>query len=90
MGTAPDKLVCRPKVPRWYIFKAKIQFGKILKGLGMEKVGIGTYSMAIWKILWLFGIFYAHMVIIWQFSMLYQEKSGNPVHRRPISTMPLI
>jgi hypothetical protein len=28
------------RVARWYIFKQKYQFGFILEGLGMEKVGI--------------------------------------------------
>jgi hypothetical protein len=41
--------------------------------------------MAIWYILWLFGIFYGHLVyfmVIWyifpRFGKLHQEKSGNP------------
>jgi hypothetical protein len=41
--------------------------------------------MAIWYILWPFGIFYGHLVYImaiWyifpRFGILYQEKSGNP------------
>jgi hypothetical protein len=42
--------------------------------------------MAIWYILWPFGIFYGHLVYfmaIWyifsRFGMLHLEKSGNPV-----------
>jgi hypothetical protein len=41
--------------------------------------------MAIWNILWRFGIFYAHLVhfvFVWYgfsgFGVMYQEKSGNP------------
>jgi hypothetical protein len=43
-----------------------------------------TYFMAVWNILWQFGIFYAslvYFVVIWlifHFGILYQEKSGNP------------
>jgi hypothetical protein len=44
-----------------------------------------AYFMAIWHILWPFGIFYGHLayfMAIWYifpcFGMLYQEKSGNP------------
>jgi hypothetical protein len=43
------------------------------------------YFMAIWNILWRFGIFYDHLVhfvFIWYifsgFGIIYQEKSGNP------------
>jgi hypothetical protein len=43
------------------------------------------YFMAIWYILWQFGIFDGYLVYfvkIWyifsRFGMLYQEKSGNP------------
>jgi hypothetical protein len=37
-----------------------------------------VYYVAIWYILWLFGIF-SH------FGMLYQEQSGNPVEGRGVS-----
>jgi hypothetical protein len=50
----------------------------------MEDVGT---LMAIWSILRLFGILcghWAYFMVIWynfsRFGMLYQEKSGNPVH----------
>jgi hypothetical protein len=43
------------RVARWYIFKPKIPFGKILEGLRMEKVGIFFGHLecitAIWYIL---------------------------------------
>jgi hypothetical protein len=59
-----------------------------------------VYFMTIWSILLPFGLFYCHLVyfiairyILWlfiiffQFGMLYEEKSGNPVvvlaHCRP-------
>jgi hypothetical protein len=78
------------RVARWYILNQKSHFGKILEGLGMEGVGkfYGhlVYFMAIWYILWPFGIFYGHLVylfVIWCIfpvlvHMLYIEKSGNP------------
>jgi hypothetical protein len=34
--------------------------------------------MAIWYILWPFGIFVGHFDIFSLFGILYQEKSGNP------------
>jgi hypothetical protein len=43
------------------------------------------YLMAIWTILWTFGICYAHLihfVLIWyifsSFGIMYKGKSGNP------------
>jgi hypothetical protein len=43
------------------------------------------YLMAIWNVLWTFGIFYDHLVhfvFIWYifsgFGIMHQEKSGNP------------
>jgi hypothetical protein len=41
-------------------------FGLIWEGLGIKKV---RYSMAIWNILWPFGICYSHLVIKWQFGI---------------------
>jgi hypothetical protein len=35
--------------------------------------------MAIWYILWSFGIFSGYLVDYFRFGMLQQEKSGNPV-----------
>jgi hypothetical protein len=34
--------------------------------------------VAIWYILWTFGIFRGYMVYFSRFGMLHQEKSGNP------------
>jgi hypothetical protein len=36
------------------------------------------YFMAIWYILWPFGIFCHNLVNYFNFSMLCREKSGNP------------
>jgi hypothetical protein len=36
------------------------------------------YFMAIWSILWRFGIFYHHLVHFSGFGITNQEKSGNP------------
>jgi hypothetical protein len=43
------------------------------------------YFIALWKILWAFGILHdhsAHFLLIWYissgFGIMYQEKSGNP------------
>jgi hypothetical protein len=60
-------------------FQTKKQFGSILEGLGMEKVGMFycnmEYIMAIWYILWPFG----NLTAIWYISRhLCQEISGNP------------
>jgi hypothetical protein len=53
--------------------------------------------MAIWNILWRFGIFYAQLVhfvfisyIFFGFGIVYQEKSGNPdfQHRLPTTAHP--
>jgi hypothetical protein len=67
-------------VARWYIFRPKITIWVNLEGLAIEDVGIFrphclfycemVYFVAIWYILWAFGICH--------FGMLYQEKSGNP------------
>jgi hypothetical protein len=46
-----------------------------------------VYFMPIWSVLrpfsiscGHFGLFYGHLVHLSRFGMLYQEKSGNPVH----------
>jgi hypothetical protein len=60
----------------------KSQFGSILEGLGMVKVGIffGSleFIMDIWYMLWTF----VNLVAIWyifpRFGTLCQETSGNP------------
>jgi hypothetical protein len=46
-----------------------------------------AYFIAIWYILWSFGIFYGHLVYFVaflvhfsRFGMLHQEKSGNPAY----------
>jgi hypothetical protein len=69
-------------VARWYIFKAKSQFGSILKGLKMENVGILygclDYFTAILYILLPFG----NLEVIWyifpRFGIFCEQKSGNP------------
>jgi hypothetical protein len=62
--------------------------GKMFRALDWKML---IYFMAIWSILWIFGIFYDHLVqfvFIWyifsSFGIMHQEKSGNPalVHRR--------
>jgi hypothetical protein len=68
-----------------YFRNQKSQFGKILEGLRIEKVGIFyghlEYFAPIWYILWPFG----NVVVIWYIPpdppfwyILCQEKSGNP------------
>jgi hypothetical protein len=61
----------------------KFNFGYILKGLGMENVGLFyvshlAYFKAVWYILCPSGKF----CVIWhtfpRFGILHQEKSGNP------------
>jgi hypothetical protein len=47
----------------------KSQFGHNLEGLEME---ICCYIfLAIWTILWPFGIGYGHFVILWSFGIVY-------------------
>jgi hypothetical protein len=71
------------RVARWFIFGPKLQFGKILGGVGRDNVSIfydhweyftATWYhtfMAIWFSLWPFGIFS-------NLLCLDLEKSGNP------------
>jgi hypothetical protein len=56
--------------------------GKFCRALDCKLL---IYFMAIWNMLWTFGIFYDHLVhlaFIWYiflgFGIVYQEKSGNP------------
>jgi hypothetical protein len=57
----------------------KSQFGKILVGLRMEKVGIHHGHLYIpWYILWPFGNLVAIWSLFHRFDTLCQEKSGNP------------
>jgi hypothetical protein len=56
--------------------------GKFWRALGGKML---IYFMAIWNILWTFGIFYDHLVhfvFLWYilsgFGIVYQEKSGYP------------
>jgi hypothetical protein len=76
-----------PKIPIW------VNFGGPLNG---KNVGVFMYAhleyiMAIWYILWSFGVFYGHLVyfmvicILWKFWYIFPrfgkmcpEKSGNP------------
>jgi hypothetical protein len=52
--------------------------GKCLRGLDWKMF---IYFMAIWTILWRFGIFYDHLVHFSGFGIMYQEKSGNPANK---------
>jgi hypothetical protein len=60
----------------------KSQFGKILKGLAMEDVGIFyghfVYMLAKLYTLWPLGKYCGHLAYFSGFGMLYREKSGNP------------
>jgi hypothetical protein len=56
-------------------------FGKFYRALDGKML---IYFRAIWNILWIFGIFYDHLVhfvFIWDifsvFGIMYLEKSGN-------------
>jgi hypothetical protein len=52
----------------------------------MEDVGIVyghlVHFMVFCYILWIFGIVRGYLVYFSLFGILYQEKSGNPVHTR--------
>jgi hypothetical protein len=84
------------RVARWRIFKPKILIWIILEDLAMEAVRLFhrhlpslfyshlVYFVAIWYILWPFGIFCGYLVYfvaIWyilrSFGMLCEEKSGS-------------
>jgi hypothetical protein len=45
-----------------------------------------VYIMAIWYILWQFGIFCGHLEYFNRFGTLYYEKSGNPATDREIES----
>jgi hypothetical protein len=49
--------------------------GKFLRVLQWKMI---VNFMAIWNILWPFGLFYGYLVYFSRIGMLYQEKSGNP------------
>jgi hypothetical protein len=68
------------RVARWYfVSNQKSQFGKILVGLRMEKVGVYHGHLYIpWYILWPFGNLVAIWSLFHRFDTLCQEKSGNP------------
>jgi hypothetical protein len=60
--------------------KQKIPIGVIFGGSGNGKCifyGHLVYFMAVWYILWPFGIFCGRLVHFFLFGMLYEETSGN-------------
>jgi hypothetical protein len=72
----------RSGLPDGIFSNQKYQFGSILEGLGMGKVGILFGHLenitSIWYILWPFGYLVAIWYIFPRFGILCQEKSGNP------------
>jgi hypothetical protein len=77
------------RVARWFVFKP------IWVNFGRPYVDwkILIHFMAIWNILWRFGIFYDHLVhfvfiwyIFYSFGIMYQEKSGNPTNNTYVCT----
>jgi hypothetical protein len=55
------------------------KFWRVLQGkMLVYFMAILAYFMAIWYILWPFGIFYVYLVYFYHFGMLYNEKSGIP------------
>jgi hypothetical protein len=62
----PDGLIKNKKIPIWVNFRRALDL-KMFR-----------YFVAIWNILWRFGIFYDHLVHFPGFGIMYQEKSGNP------------
>jgi hypothetical protein len=63
-----------------YFQTKNFNLGKFVRALEWK---ILVYFMPIWNILWTFGVFYGHWVILWsfypRFGILCQEKSGKPV-----------
>jgi hypothetical protein len=65
----------------WYVYrhlKYLTAIWYILCPFGISCVHL-VYFVVNWYILWSFGIFCCHLVNFFRFSMLYPEKSGNPV-----------
>jgi hypothetical protein len=81
------------RVARWVCFQTKnTNLGKFWRAMQWKML---VYFMAIWYILWPFGIFCVHFVyfmVIWyifpRFGTLYQEKSGNPAWSCSINSCP--
>jgi hypothetical protein len=70
-----------PGLPDGLVSNQKSQFGYVLEGVAIEKIAV-FYDQSVFMLL---EIFYGHLVyfvVIWYifpcFSILYQEKSGNP------------
>jgi hypothetical protein len=66
------------RVARWFVFKPKSNLGKMFRASDSK---MSTYFMAIWNILWIFGIFYdhsLHFVFIWYiFPVLVSRTKKN-------------
>jgi hypothetical protein len=73
---------CSPGLSDGTFSNQKSQFGKVLEGLGMEKVcifcGHLEYITAMWCIFWPFGKLVSIWYIFPVFGKVRQEKSGNP------------
>jgi hypothetical protein len=65
-----------------YFSNQKSKFWRIFDRLGMEHCGIfhlkSVSFVAIWYVLWPFGIFCDRLVEFFRFGILYNGKSGNP------------
>jgi hypothetical protein len=76
-----------PGVARWFLFKQKNpNLSKFWRDLDWKMLIV---FMAIWNILWIFGIFYdylVHFVLIWCIFPVWviPRKSGNP-YPTPVS-----
>jgi hypothetical protein len=72
----------RGRVARWFILIPKSSFGYILKGTGMENVGIFfenfEYFTAICNSLYPFGIVCVHLVYFSVFGMFGPKKIWQP------------
>jgi hypothetical protein len=71
------------RVARWHMFKIPnfpiwVNFWGSCNGRCWRIYGHLVYFVAIWSILWLFGIFMVIWYIFTRFCLLYKEKSGNP------------
>jgi hypothetical protein len=71
-----------PVLPDGLFSNPKSQFGLILECLKLDNVnkfyGHLDYFADLWDILWQFGTFCVHLVLIFCFGVMYREKSGNP------------
>jgi hypothetical protein len=83
----------RPGLPDGLFSQQKSQFGYILEGLEMKHVGVfydtSEYFMAIWYILWPFGIVCGHLVYFSRIGMFRPREIWQPWFHPYVCISPL-